>query len=102
MSEDEIIKRINYVIDKWYDENLEIDCRWIEGLLDLYNKQKEKNKQEYNKGYFQGRRDERDETDSKIKAKIKELKKQEKETDGIVMYTGEKKVLYELLGDIND
>ena len=40
MSEEEIIKRINYVIDKWYDENLEIDCRWIEGLLDLYNKEK--------------------------------------------------------------
>ena len=45
LNEEEIIKRIKYICDKWYDENLEIDVKWIQGLLDLYNKEKEKNKE---------------------------------------------------------
>lgn len=39
----EIIKKVKYICDNWYDEYLEIDVKWIEGLLDLYNKEKEKN-----------------------------------------------------------
>ena len=43
-NEEEIIKRVKYICDNWYDENLEIDVRWLQGVLDLYNKQKEDKK----------------------------------------------------------
>ena len=58
------------------------DLKSLKNLLDLYQKEKEKNllKEEYNKGYFQGRRDERDETDKKIKELIKEI--DDNNTDG--------------------
>lgn len=48
------------------------DLKSLKNLLDLYQKEKEKNllKEEYNEGYFQGRRDERNETDNKIKETI--------------------------------
>lgn len=51
------------------------DLKSLKNLLDLYQKEKEKNllKEEYNEGYFQGRRDERNETDKKIKELIKEI-----------------------------
>ena len=42
MSKEKKKKRVKYICDNWYDENLEIDVKWLQGLLDLYNKEKEK------------------------------------------------------------
>ena len=49
--EKKAIKKVKYICDKWYDENLEIDVKWLESLLSLCEKQskeieelKEKNK----------------------------------------------------------
>lgn len=42
MTEKEIIKRVKHICNNWYDENLEIDVKWLQGLLDLYNKEKRK------------------------------------------------------------
>ena len=43
MSEEEIINKINYMINNWHRSVVEINIKWIQGLLDLYNKEKEKN-----------------------------------------------------------
>ena len=45
MSEEEIIDKINYMINNWHRSVLEIKVEWIQGILDLYNKEKEKNKE---------------------------------------------------------
>lgn len=42
MSEEEIINKINYMINNWHRNVVEINIEWIKGLLDLYNKEKEK------------------------------------------------------------
>ena len=44
MSEEEIIDKINYMINNWNRPVVEIDIKWIQGLLDLYNKEKEENR----------------------------------------------------------
>lgn len=41
MSEDEIIDKINYMINNWHRSVVEINIKWIQGLLDLYNNLKE-------------------------------------------------------------
>lgn len=43
MSEDEIIDKINYMINNWHRNVVEIDIQWIQGLLDLYQKEKDSN-----------------------------------------------------------
>lgn len=40
MSEDEIIDKINYMINNWHRNVVEIDIQWIQGLLDLYQHKK--------------------------------------------------------------
>lgn len=37
--EKKAIKKVKYICDKWYDENLEIEVKWLESLLSLCEKQ---------------------------------------------------------------
>ena len=37
--EKKAIKKVKYICDKWYDENLEIDVKWLGSLLSLCEKQ---------------------------------------------------------------
>ena len=83
MKEEEIIKIIKekIILDfNCYNPIDKIELQAIQGLLDLYQKEKEKNllKEEYNEGYFQGRRDERNETDNKIKETIEDYTEKSK------------------------
>jgi hypothetical protein len=40
MTEDKILRQINYILDNWYKEIVEIDYEDIKGILDLYMKSK--------------------------------------------------------------
>ena len=40
MSEEEIINKINYMINNWHRSVVEINIKWIQALLDLYNHEK--------------------------------------------------------------
>ena len=83
--EKKAIEKVKYICDKWYDESLEIDVKWLESLLSLCEKQskeiehqKEKIKTfkiEDENIYLQfGEITEKKRWKDKIKAKLEELK----------------------------
>lgn len=45
VSEEEIIDKINYMINNWHRSVLEIRIEWIKGLLNLYKNEKEINQE---------------------------------------------------------
>ena len=77
MSKEEIIEKINYMINNWHRSVVEINIEWIKGLLDLYQKEKEKNKQledadltaVYMNGFYDGEKKWKD----KINGLLKEI-----------------------------
>ena len=78
MSEEELIKVITYKLNmKNTDVYAPILYEEIQGLLDLYNKEKEKNKELENADlttvYIKGVYDERDKWKEKVKELIKEI-----------------------------
>lgn len=108
LSEDEIIDKINYMINNWHRNVVEIDIQWIQGLLDLYKQEKEWNQKiiKAEKFYRELYNDvvkktnERYIPKDKIRAKIEEVKRkreEEWETAGISMLGSAIDVLLELL-----
>ena len=84
MNEEEVLKTINNMLVHAENQLLDYEALAIQGLLDLYNKEKEKNeKLERQMGkdldivYIKGIYDERDKWENKIKAKIEEVDKDE-------------------------
>ena len=81
--EKKAIKKVKYICDKWYDESLEIDVKWLESLLSLCEKQSKEIEElnalrlkEINNTKYWVHKD-------KIKAKIKDLEKLNDESTGI-------------------
>ena len=70
----------------------------IETILKLYDDKKEEIYTIAKTNYTVGVLEERNEWFNRINKKFKELTQEEKETDGVVMHTKEKKILQELIG----
>ena len=87
--EKKAIKKVKYICDKWYDENLEIEVKWLESLLSLCEKQQKEIKeaeQKEKKAYIDGTNVAHELCNkmwkNKIKAKIEELEKLNDEATG--------------------
>lgn len=117
LSEEEIIKTIKNMLEHSETQLLDYEALAIQGLLDLYQKEKElslirfknlvKIQEEkdkiYNEGYLQGVKDERDNTEEHIKEVIQGLDKNIASVNDNLSenYKYAKKMLQELLEERN-
>ena len=95
-NEEEIMKEVNKLFVTM--ANVHIDGKPMADLLKLYNSKKEEMYAIAKTNYMVGVLEERSQWYKKINEKYKELTQEEKDTDGIVMNTNEKKILKELIG----
>lgn len=96
---------INDNEDEYFDKNYQLDKKVSKEILNLIEKQQkeieDKKEEIYSiakTNYILGQTEERSQWYKKINKKLEDLTQEEKDTDGIVMNTNEKKILKELIG----